>query len=71
MPTKLRALIDFLRRDVKQAEPRRTRQPDRIPDRTIAADAARSVARDVAAPTLAAVRPVRPGAATLEACPAA
>ena len=71
MPIKLRALIDFLRRDARQAAPRRARQPDRSPDRSIAADAVRSVARDVAAPTHAAVRSVRPGDATLEARPAA
>jgi len=66
-----RALIDFLRSDARQAAPRRARQPDRTADSTIAAEAVRSVACDVAAPTRAAVRPVRPGSATLEVRPAA
>ena len=59
MPTKLRALIDFLRGDARPAEPGRARHPE----------AARAVEIDVAAPMRAGVRSVR--RATLEARPAA
>jgi len=66
MPTKLRALIDFLRRDGKPAEPHR----QRAAGRGVAAAPARSVDvdLDVDAPAHARVRLMPPAGAALEPC---